>query len=424
MSDEKLVIRGGRRLEGKVALTGAKNAALPVLVGSVLCDEPVTLENVPLGLADVSILVELLAALGVEVEGDSRELRLDASKADRSELPAELGERIRSSIVFLGPLLARHGRASVVRPGGCKIGDRRYDLHLDGLRALGAEIQETEDRILARAKGLRAADIDFYLPTTTGTQNVLMGALGAAGRTTIRNANTRPENQDLGGFLEAAGASVRIGNRIVQVEGRRLPRGCRFRIMSGRDEMITYIMAAAVTGGEIQIENATLKNIPSDLQALRAAGLELFEWGGSVYVSAREPLRAFDIFTAPYPGINSDMQPLFSALAALAEGESTITDMRFTDRFQYVPEFQKLGVDIAAFGNCAIVRGGQTPRSGEVTATDLRTGAALILLGLAAKGETLIDNVYQIDRGYDRIEEKLGALGAEIQRVDSAPGSP
>jgi UDP-N-acetylglucosamine 1-carboxyvinyltransferase len=190
--------------------------------------------------------------------------------------------------------------------------------------------------------------------------------------------------------------------------------------MSGRDEMITYILAAAVTGGEIQIENATLKNIPSDLQALRAAGLELFEWGGSVYVSAREPLRAFDIFTAPYPGINSDMQPLFSALAALAEGESTITDMRFTDRFQYVPEFRKLGVDIAAFGNCAIVRGGNVPRGTRVKATDLRTGAALILLSLAGEGETVIENVYQIDRGYERIEEKLGMLGADIERVPSA----
>lgn len=415
---DKFLVHGGRPLQGSIRLSGAKNAALPILVASILADEDVVLTNVPTALKDVQTTLEIIESIGANVIVEKDRVVING-RGVHQQPPAALCSRIRSSLVFLGALLAKLGRSEVAAPGGCKIGQRKFDLHIQGLRDLGADVVCEEDAIHARNEnGLYGADIAMYLPTTTGTQNVVFGALAAKGTTIIKNANTRPENQDLFAFLTKMGATIRSGNRVVEVDGEARLHGAEHQIMAGTDEMITYIVMAAVTGGEIRIENASLQHEPISVRHLRDSGLEIFEWGDSVFVSARNrALKPIDIATAPWPGINSDLQPLFSVYGAACAGESSITDMRFTDRFQYVEGLKKFGIDIEAYGNCAVVRGGRPLSPAVVEATDLRGGAAMVTAALMAEGASEINNVHQIDRGYENLEHKLAGLGARIERI-------
>jgi len=416
---EKYKITGGNKLQGQIRLHGAKNAAMPILAATVLTDDEVILRNVPVWLNDVQVMMEILQSLGKKIDvGDKRIVVSGALKTHI--VPPELGNRIRYSLLFLGGLLNRLGKSCVPNPGGCNIGERKFDLHIEGLERLGGHFEFSET-IEATRSVLKGNEINFYLPTTSGTQNIILGALAADGETILKNANTRPENMDFGYFLKSMGAELEIRNRVVKVRGSsKTLHGTDYSIMNGPDELVTYIIAAAITGGEIQIEDADLKYAPTDIRVLRDAGVEIFEWGNSVYVSARKPLKAIDIFTTPYPGINSDMQPLYSVLASVIPGESTVTDMRFTDRFQYVEELKKFGMDIDAYGNCAVISGGTSLKGTDVQATDLRGGAAMVLAGLAAKGTTSITNTYQIGRGYVNLPNILKSLGADIEEIKEA----
>lgn len=412
----KLIINGPAKLKGSIHVRGAKNAALPILVASALSNQDVTLTNVPTEFNDVHMALNALEYIGCRITRNDGSVKINAGNIKESILPEDISSKFRSSLVFLGLLAARKGHSKVYLPGGCKLGERKFDLHLEGLRALGAKVELTEDAIEVYADELKGADINFYLPTTTGTQNVIFAACFAKGRTRIFNANTRPEIVDLGLFLNQLGAKVSVKNRMVEVEGPVVLNGGQYSIMSGWDEAVTYMLAAGMTKSEICIQNFNLDAVQQDVAYMRQAGIEVFQWGGNVYVSAKnKSLRPFDLFTAPYPGVNSDMQPLFAALASQCEGESTITDQRFTDRFQYVNELKKLGVNIDSYGNCAVVNGLSHLKGAKVSGIDLRCSAALVLSALAAEGTTEIGNIYQLYRGYENITGKLSALGADIR---------
>ncbi|UCF05091.1 MAG: UDP-N-acetylglucosamine 1-carboxyvinyltransferase [bacterium] len=411
-----LEVTGGTEIHGEMHLSGAKNAALPILLCSLLSEGIVELENIPTLMEDIKVAVHVMRRLGAKVTVKGSNVTVDPSGLERFVVPTLLASRIRSSLILLGILLARTGRVEMPFPGGCDIGTRKFDLHIEGLRRIGAEIDKDSKGIVGTVGTFKGANVDFYLPSTTGTQNVIIGACLARGRTVLRNANTRPENEDFANFLNSMGAKVRMSSRLVTIDGVRRLKGTRYRIMSGGDEAMTWMIAAGITGGEVVIKDYDLSTLRVDTQYLRDAGMEIFEWGGSVYVSGKKGIRPFDMFTAPYPGVNSDMQPLFAALALAATGTSTITDQRFTDRFAYVKELRAFGARIDHYGNCAVVHGGRKLKGTRVRATDLRGGTAALLTALAATGKTRIDNIYQIDRGYERIERKLGALGARIAR--------
>ncbi len=415
----KLVINGPTRLLGEVEVRGAKNAALPILISVAAGDGKSALSNVPTELMDVGVLLEALDHLGFETKMSDGRVEIDGSSMTTTSLPGEISGRFRYSLLLLGLLVGKYGHAKISVPGGCDLGDRKYDLHLMGLRALGATVTTEGDNIVVTADRLTGADMDFYLPTTTGTETVILAALFASGRTRIFNANTRPEVADMARCLNAMGASVSVKNRVVEIEGGRPLTGCKHSIMNGWDEALTYIMAAGITGGEVCVRDVTLDFVRNDVAYLREAGLDVFEWGGNIYASAaNRQLSAIDLFTAPYPGVNSDMQPIFAALASQCQGESTVTDQRFSERFQYTSELKKLGMDIDSYGNCAVVKGPSALKGAEVTALDLRCGAALILGGLVAEGKTTIDNCYQIERGYEHLVPRFKSLGADIQRFD------
>ncbi|HWL95374.1 MAG TPA: UDP-N-acetylglucosamine 1-carboxyvinyltransferase [Phycisphaerae bacterium] len=416
----RIRIEGPVRLAGEVTVRGAKNASLPIVIASGVAGAPITLENVPTHLKDIGVAIDALRHVGCDVSLSDGCVQMNRAEITQSALPVEIAGKFRYSLLFLGLLTGRCGHAKLSMPGGCSLGERKFDLHLAGLRKLGARVEETADGVEVWADKLIGADVEFYLPTTSGTENVMLAACFAQGRTRIFNANTRPEIADLGRFLTALGASVSVRNRVVEIEGPAKFGGATYSIMPGWDEALTYMMAAGMTGGEICVRNFALDHVQHDAAYLRQAGLDVFEWRGNVYVSGREKsLRAFDLFTAPYPGVNSDMQPLFATLASQCHGESTITDQRFTERFQYVKELRKLGMDIDSYGNCAVVRGPTKLRGASATALDLRCGAALVLAGLAADGVTEIDNCYQIDRGYEEIEKRLSGLGADVTRLES-----
>ena len=416
---EVLEIKGGRKVRGEISLSGAKNAALPILFGSLLCSDPVEIDNVPTDLQDIRVTLELIGELGAGVEVEEKTVRIDPSGLNVTDPPHELTSRIRSSLLLLSILLVRMGKVRLSLPGGCAIGKRKFDLHIAGLSSMGAEIKTDENGISGTRKGeFSGADVDFYTPTVTGTENVILGACMARGTTRIMNANTVPEISDFASFMNAMGARVRVSSRYIEIEGVEQLRGTRYRVMDGNDEAVTYMIAAGMTGGEVKINNFNLSTIKADVQYLREAGMQIFEWGENVYVSGSKELRAFDMFTAPYPGVNSDLQPLFSALALAAPGESTITDQVFMERFEYVKQLRAFGADIRNFGNCAVIHGGKPIKGTDVTATDLRGGTAMVLAGLMAEGRTVVRNIYQIDRGYEKIEEKLGKLSADIHRVE------
>ena len=418
---DKLRIVGGAELSGEVRISGAKNAALPILAATLLADGPVTLSNVP-HLRDITTTMELLGRMGVQLTVDDRmRIHVEAGSARCFTAPYELVKTMRASILVLGPLLARFGQADVSLPGGCAIGARPVNLHIAGLRAMGAEIDVDGGYVRARAKRLHGARLLMDLVTVTGTENLMMAAALADGETWIENAAREPEVADLAAFLNKMGARIEgAGTDTIRIEGVERLVGTDYRVMSDRIESGTYLVAAAMTRGSIRLRNTRPDLLDAVLSKLRQAGaaIEVGDDWIQLDMAARRPL-AVDVHTAPYPAFPTDMQAQFCALNSIAQGVGTVTETIFENRFMHVSELQRLGADIRVEGNVAICHGVERLMAAPVMATDLRASASLVLAGLVAKGETLVDRIYHVDRGYDNIEEKLSALGANIRRVSA-----
>lgn len=416
---DKLLITGGATLSGKVAISGAKNAALPILAGTLLANQPVTVRNVP-HLKDVTTMIALLQTMGAQVTIDEQmSVRVDASEVTRLEAPYELVKTMRASILVLGPLLARFGRADVSLPGGCAIGARPVNLHVAGLQAMGANVVVENGFIKARADRLKGAHIGFDVVTVTGTENLLMAAVLADGETVLENAAREPEIANLAKFLCGMGAKISgAGTGTITVQGVTALGGTEHTVLPDRIETGTYLVGAAMTGGRIRVENTAPEILEAVLIKLAEAGAEISvgtDWI-ELDMHGKRP-RAVNLRTAPYPAFPTDMQAQFCALNAVAEGVGTVTETIFENRFQHVLELQRMGARIRIEGNTAICTGTETLTAAPVMATDLRASASLVLAGLAAKGDTLVDRIYHVDRGYERIEEKLSQLGATIRRV-------
>jgi len=415
---DKLIIQGGVPLSGEIRVSGAKNAALPLMCAALLTDEQLTLSNVP-HLRDVSTMLRLLAQMGVEVSLDDRlGLSLKAERLSDPLAPYDLVKTMRASILVLGPLLARCGEARVSLPGGCAIGTRPVDLHVKGLAALGAEISVEQGYIWAKARRLKAARILLDLVTVTGTENLMMAACLAEGTTTLENAAREPEVVDLAQCLSAMGARIKgAGTDVITIEGVARLHGGRHRIMSDRIETGTFLAAAAATGGQVTLHGANAGILDAVLEKLREAGAQLQTGDGSLSLTMRGRPKGVNVRTAPYPAFPTDMQAQLMALDAIAEGTAVITETIFENRFMHALEMQRLGADIEISGNTAIVRGVPKLQGATVMATDLRASASLVIAGLVAEGETRVDRIYHLDRGYECIEEKLAQLGARIKRV-------
>ncbi len=416
---DKLSITGGTRLSGTVTISGAKNAALPILAGTLLATEAVTISNVP-HLKDVTTMLSLLQMMGVQVTVDDRAgVEIDASNVDSPQAPYELVKTMRASILVLGPLVARFGEADVSLPGGCAIGARPVNLHVAGLQAMGADVVVEKGFIKARADRLKGAHIVFDTVTVTGTENLLMAAVLADGETVLENAAREPEVTDLANFLIGMGAKIEgAGSSTIIVQGVDRLGGTTYPVLPDRIETGTYLVAAAMTGGHIRAVNTAPETLEAVLIKLSEAGAKI-ETGDDwieIDMQGKRP-RAIDVRTAPYPAFPTDMQAQFCAMNAVAEGVGTITETIFENRFQHVLEMQRMGADIQLEGHTAICTGVDTLTAAPVMATDLRASAGLVLAGLAAEGETIVDRIYHVDRGYERIEEKLRQLGASIRRV-------
>ena len=417
---DKLTIRGGVPLCGEIRISGAKNAALPILAATLLTDKPVLIGNIP-HLHDITTTMELLGLMGSELMLDER-MNIEVNNCNLSRLyaPYELVKTMRASILVLGPLLSRYGQAQVSLPGGCSIGSRPVDLHLKGLSAMGAEIEVDDGYIHARARRLHGAYIDFDTVTVTGTENLMMAATLADGRTVIENAAQEPEVTDLANCLNTMGAKISgAGTSRIEIDGVNQLTGTNYDILPDRIETGTYLVAAAMTGGKIKLKNSDPSLLEAVLQKLTEAGAEVVSEDNSISLSMESGtrLRAVDIVTAPFPGFPTDMQAQFTAMNCIAEGRAVITENIFNNRFMHVAELQKMGADLALDGNRAVVNGVDKLTGSTITARDLRASACLILAGLVARGETLVEQVYHIDRGYETIEEKLMQLGARIRRL-------
>lgn len=416
---DKLLIQGGSTLNGTVNISGAKNAALPILAGTLLATEPVTVRNVP-HLKDVTTMLSLLQIMGVQVTVDDHlVVQINASAVDNLEAPYELVKTMRASILVLGPLLARFGRANVSLPGGCAIGARPVNLHVAGLQAMGAEVSVENGFIKARAKRLRGAHIVFDTVTVTGTENLLMAAVLADGETVLENAAREPEITDLANFLIGLGARIEgAGSSTIVIHGVDRVGGTEHKVLPDRIETGTYLVAAAMTGGCVRAQNTAPETLEAVLIKLAEAGARIESGKDWVEVDMQGKRPAsVDIRTAPYPAFPTDMQAQFCALNAIANGVATVTETVFENRFQHLLEMQRMGADIRIQGNTAICTGVAALNAAPVMATDLRASAGLVLAGLAAEGETVVDRIYHVDRGYERIEEKLGQLGASIRRL-------
>jgi UDP-N-acetylglucosamine 1-carboxyvinyltransferase len=416
---DKLQIQGGARLDGEVRISGAKNAALPILAAALLPDEPVRIGNVP-HLHDVTTMIALLGRLGAGATlDDGMHVEVDPTTTNEFVAPYDLVKTMRASILVLGPLLARHGHADVSLPGGCAIGARPVNLHVEGLRALGAEIEIEGGYIRARAGRLRGARIVLDTVTVTGTENLMMAACLAQGRTVIENAAREPEVVDLAHFLSAMGARIAgAGTDTLVIDGVERLHGCSYDVLPDRIEAGTYLVAGAITGGRVRARNARPEHLDAVLGKLRDAGatVSVGEDWIEVDMTGRRPL-AVDIRTAPHPGFPTDMQAQFAALNTVAEGVGTVVETIFENRYMHMLELRRLGADIRIEGHTAIIHGIDRLSGAPVMATDLRASASLVLAGLVAEGLTEIQRIYHIDRGYECIEEKLGQLGADIRRV-------
>jgi UDP-N-acetylglucosamine 1-carboxyvinyltransferase len=418
---DKLQITGGVPLEGEVRISGAKNATLPILCGALLADGPVNVGNVP-HLKDVTTTVELLGRMGVSVTIDERmRVEVDATTIREYFAPYELVKTMRASILVLGPLVARHGRADVSLPGGCAIGARPVNIHVSGLQAMGADIHIENGYIRARASRLKGARLVLDTVTVTGTENLMMAGTLAEGRTTIENAAREPEVVDLANFLISMGAKIEgAGTDTIVIDGVERLGGTTYEVLPDRIETGTYLVAGAITGGHIRVKNTRPDHLESVLLKLSAAGARV-DIGDSwieLDMQRRRP-RSVDIRTAPYPAFPTDMQAQFAALNTVAQGVGTITETIFENRFMHMLEMRRMGADIHIEGNTAIVRGVEKLTAAPVMATDLRASASLVIAGLVADGTTSIERIYHIDRGYECIEEKLQQLGAQIKRISS-----
>ena len=409
------LVSGGRRLCGELEVGCAKNAVLPILAAAMLTDTPVTVEDCP-DLVDARNMLSILETLGCRVEARGRDVVLDASRAENHEMPEKLSKRLRSSIFLLGPLVARFGRARVSYPGGCEIGQRPIDLHLKGLRALGVQIRETHGMIECDGARLRGADVYLDFPSVGATENVMMAAVLARGRTTIHNAAREPEIRDLQNFINALGGKVRGGGTdCVTVEGVRSLGGACYRPLPDRIVAGTLLAAAAVTRGEVLLRRVCPGDLGAVLDKLRQAGCAVEAEEETIFLRART-LKPFEVSTQPFPGFPTDLQAQFMALACAAEGASVIVENVFENRFAHAAQLRRMGADIFLSGRLAVVRGGRL-YGAEVQAGDLRGGAALVIAALAAEGESRVENVELIDRGYEHLEDMLAALGANIRRI-------
>jgi UDP-N-acetylglucosamine 1-carboxyvinyltransferase len=416
---DKLLISGGARLQGELTISGAKNAALPILAGTLLASEPVTVNNVP-HLRDVTTTITLLQSMGAAVTlDDNLSVEVDANAVTEHRAPYELVKTMRASILVLGPLVARFGRADVSLPGGCAIGARPVNLHVEGLQAMGAEVTVEKGYIRARAKRLEGAHIVFDTVTVTGTENLLMAAVLAKGETVLENAAREPEVVDLAAFLNQMGARIRgAGSSTIRVQGVEALSGTSYTVLPDRIETGTYLVAAAMTGGRVRLRRTDPECVDAVLIKLKEAGAQIHtgkDWI-ELDMTDRRP-KAVNIRTMPYPAFPTDMQAQFCAMNAIARGVGTVTETVFENRFQHVLELQRMGADIRIEGNTAVCTGVDKLTAAPVMATDLRASASLVLAALSAEGETLVDRIYHVDRGYERIEEKLQQLGASIRRV-------
>ncbi len=415
---DKLVIQGSAPLSGEVRISGAKNAALPILCASLLTREPLIIENVP-HLHDVTTILNLLGQMGVAVSlHEKMEVELTAERLSNPVAPYELVKTMRASILVLGPMLARTGEARVSLPGGCAIGVRPVDLHIKGLQAMGAEIVIEHGYIHARAKRLKGARIFMDLVSVTGTENLIMAATLAQGSTVIENAAREPEVVDLANCLNAMGARIRgAGSNVITIEGVSKLHGARYRIMPDRIETGTFLVAAAATGGHIRLKDTRSDILDALLEKLREAGADIESGDNWVGLKMNGELKAVNVRTAPYPDFPTDMQAQFMVLNSVAHGASTVTETIFENRFMHVQELRRMGAKIEVEGNTAMVQGVAQLDGAKVMATDLRASASLVLAGMVARGETVVDRVYHLDRGYECIEEKLSQLGARIRRA-------
>ncbi len=416
---DKLLITGGNRLDGEVRASGAKNAALPILAGTLLAEGECVLSNVP-HLRDITTTMELLGRMGVVLTVDERmRIHADATHVDRFEAPYDLVKTMRASILVLGPLLARFGEADVSLPGGCAIGARPVNLHIDGMRAMGADISVENGYIHARAGRLRGTHFSMDVVTVTGTENLMMAATLADGRTVLENAAREPEVVDLAEFLNAMGARIQgAGTDSIVIDGVERLGGCEHSVLPDRIETGTYLVAAAMTGGRVRVRDTRAELLEPVLAKLRECGAQVESGDNWIEVDMqRKRPHSVNIHTAPHPAFPTDMQAQFCALNSIADGVATVTETVFENRFMHALEMQRMGADIQIEGNVAICRGVDRLTAAPVMATDLRASASLVLAGLVAEGETLIDRIYHIDRGYDNIEEKFAALGGMIRRV-------
>src|SRR6185312_2846329 len=415
----KILINGGTPLNGDVNISGAKNAVLPILAACLLADEPVSIANVP-HLHDVTTFIELLGQMGVQLELDERMcMHVDPRTTNTCVAPYDLVRTMRASILVLGPLVARFGQAEVSLPGGCAIGSRPVDQHIRGLRALGAEISVEGGYIKASARRLRGAHIVMDLVTVTGTENIMMAAALAQGTTVIENAAQEPEVVDLAHCLIAMGAHIDgAGTSTIVIDGVERLHGAEYAVLPDRIETGTFLAAAAMTGGHVRARHARPHTLSAVLGKLEEAGAQISVGEDWIDLDMQDrELRAVDISTAPYPAFPTDMQAQFTALNCVAKGTGVVTETVFENRFMHAHELQRLGADIRLDGNAAVVHGVPQLSGAPIMATDLRASACLVLAGLVAKGDTVVDRVYHIDRGYENIEEKLGALGARIRRL-------
>jgi len=418
---DKLIIRGGVPLQGEINISGAKNAALPILAATILADSPVTVGNVP-HLHDITTTMELLGRMGAQITVDERmNIEVDSSNITEFFAPYELVKTMRSSILVLGPLLAHYGRADVSLPGGCAIGSRPVNIHLRGLTSMGAEIVVEGGYIRAKAKRLKGVHLTLDMITVTGTENLMMAATLAKGTTIIENAAREPEVVDLANCLISMGAQISgAGTDRIVIDGVESLSGTHYNILPDRIETGTYLVGAAMTGGKIKLKNTRPELLDSVLAKLVEAGADIGGDENSITLDmgGRKP-RAVDVYTSPFPGFPTDMQAQFTAMNCIAVGTGTITESVFENRFMHVQELQRMGANLKLEGNTAISCGVDKLTSAPVMATDLRASASLVLAGLVAKGETVVDRIYHIDRGYETIEEKLAQLGAHIRRLPS-----
>ena len=417
---DKLLIRGGSSLNGEIYASGAKNSALPILASSLLADSPMTVSNLP-HLNDVTTMLELLGSMGVEVMlNDEMEVQVDTSAIKNLNARYELVKTMRASILVLGPMLAKFQQATVALPGGCAIGSRPVNLHIDAMRTLGAEIDIEDGNIKANVKGrLKGAKITFDPVSVTATENVIMASCLAEGITTIENAAKEPEVVDLANCLIKMGANIEgAGSDIIKIEGVENLEGAFFGVMPDRVEVGTYLTAVAMTGGRVKIKSAKPEYLTSVISKLELCGAEIEKGNDWVEISMnKDKPMATSLTTGPYPSFPTDMQAQFVSLNAIADGNSTVTETVFENRFMHVQEIARMGGNITLKGNTAVIEGMPMLKGAPVMATDLRASASLVLAGLVADGDTTIDRIYHIDRGYERIEEKLKMLGADIERI-------